>query len=806
MLAAVRRLISGGFVCLLAVAPLPLRSDEVRYERAPEAIRRVLDAPPAPGVAVSPDRRTLAFIRPLRYPPIAVESRPFFRLAGLRIDPAANSPHRAAWADRIDFQRVADARPFFSIRPPQGWRLGNFAWSPDSTRAAFTLTDFSGVTLLIADLRHPALVPVRGVRINTIFPRPFAWMPDGKHILARTVPARGPAPRPPAVPSGPIVQQGSGISPAVTYEDLLRNPTDEARFAYYAASSLALIDAGSASVTPFGEPGIIVESAPSPSGAYVLVERLHRPFSYQFPFGAFPRRSEVWNVRGKAVAVVADTPLADKVPIEGVPAGPRDIAWRPNESATLEWVEALDNGDTAKPAAVRDSLRGLPAPFSGTAREVVKIEKRFAGIEYVEHSSRAFVMDYDRSSRLTRTFLTDVAAAAPQLRPVTSLRDGDRYDDPGRPYQVRTVGGDLVAMRDGDAVYLIGAGATPQGRRPFVDRLDLQTLEKTRLFRSELQPLDAPLAILDRNASSLLVARTSQAAPLNYYVRDGARARAVTSFPDATPQLRGIARRLVTYKRADGVDLSFTLYLPPGYKEGTRLPTLLWAYPLEFNDPSVAGQVSDSTQSMLTIGGSSPLFMVLQGYAVLDNASIPIVGDPKTVNDTYVEQLVAGAQAAVAKAVELGVTDPERVAVGGHSYGAFMTANLLAHTRLFRAGIARSGAYNRTLTPFGFQNERRTFWEAPSLYMAMSPFTYANEIRDPLLLIHGMADDNTGTYPIQSERLYAAIRGNGGTARLVMLPDEAHGYAARESIETVLAEMLAWLDTYVKNAPAPPPR
>jgi len=277
-------------------------------------------------------------------------------------------------------------------------------------------------------------------------------------------------------------------------------------------------------------------------------------------------------------------------------------------------------------------------------------------------------------------------------------------------------------------------------------------------------------------------------------------AQKITNFSDPASQLRGIKKQLVKYKRADGVDLSFTLYTPPNYKEGTRLPTLVWAYPLEFTDASVAGQVSGSTNRFTSIGGISHLFFLLNGYAVLDNATMPVVGDPETVNDTFIKQINDSAKAAIDKAVKMGVTDPERVGVGGHSYGAFMTANLLAHSDLFRAGIARSGAYNRTLTPFGFQGERRNFWEATELYTKISPFFYANKINEPILLIHGEADNNTGTFPIQSERLFAALQGTGGTARLVMLPHESHGYAGRESVEHTLYEMISWFDKYVKNA------
>jgi dipeptidyl aminopeptidase/acylaminoacyl peptidase len=361
--------------------------------------------------------------------------------------------------------------------------------------------------------------------------------------------------------------------------------------------------------------------------------------------------------------------------------------------------------------------------------------------------------------------------------------------------------GESAVLASGGAIFLTGPGYGPDGRRPFVDRVDLATGTATRIFRSELAPLDTPLAFAGAPGTALLLRRESPVMPPNTYLHTSAGDRALTSFADPTPQLRAIERRVVTYTRPDGVALSFTLYLPPGYKAGTRLPTFLWAYPAEFNDAGVASQNTNSTQTFQTIYGASEIYMALAGYAVLDNASIPIVGDSLTANDTYVDQLVAGAKAAIDKAVEIGVTDPDRVAVGGHSYGAFMTANLLAHSHLFRAGIARSGAYNRTLTPFGFQNERRTYWQAEDLYTKMSPFSYADKITDPLLMIHGMADDNTGTFPIQSERMFAAIKGNGGTARLVLLPDEAHGYLGQETNATVLAEMVDWLDRFVKNAP-----
>ncbi|HTD32391.1 MAG TPA: prolyl oligopeptidase family serine peptidase, partial [Candidatus Elarobacter sp.] len=444
-------------------------------------------------------------------------------------------------------------------------------------------------------------------------------------------------------------------------------------------------------------------------------------------------------------------------------------------------------------------------------QDLARTTARTLSYEWLDGDDRALINTYDRATRTRTVLLADARASAPATaadattKTVFTLRDNDVYNDPGIPISSFAANGELVVAHVGDAIWLRGAGYGPDGRRPFLDRLDLRSGEKTRVFRSELVPLEQPIVPLDPDAARILTSRQSPSEPPNYYVRTRSASaseppRALTSFRDPAPQLQAVGRRVVTYKRADGVNLSFTLYTPPGWKQGTRLPTFVWAYPLEYIDRGTASQNTNTTQTFVSVTGPSPVFLALAGYAVLDNASMPIVGDPATVNDTYVDQLVADAKAAVDEAVAIGVADPDRIAVGGHSYGAFMTANLLAHTRLFKAGIARSGAYNRTLTPFGFQNERRSYWEATDLYTKMSPFTYANAIKDPLLLIHGMADDNTGTFPIQSERLYAAIQGNGGTARLVMLPYEAHGYVGRESVETTLAEMLDWLNRWLGPA------
>ncbi|MEO7659087.1 MAG: prolyl oligopeptidase family serine peptidase, partial [Pyrinomonadaceae bacterium] len=581
-------------------------------------------------------------------------------------------------------------------------------------------------------------------------------------------------------------------------------PNDEKLFEYYATSQLALIELGG-KVREIGRPAIYSSADFSPDGKFLLIQRIERPFSYQYPYSRFPRTVEIWDVSGKKAATVANVPLQDNLPVQGVQTGPRGYGWIPVEPASLMWIEALDGGDPRRKADHRDRLMKLTAPFNSPPAEVLKIEQRYQGRAFGEKNGMMLFYDFNRDNQRRRTYMTDYRdPSATKL--ISDLNTNDRYNNIGTPVTKFLKTGGSVIRQDGDWIYLSGNGASPEGDRPFLRRMNMSTLKTEEIFRSAAGDYESFVTFYDDDATQFITRRESVEDPPNLYLRKVCSSGAIcvpaalTQFKDPSPQLRGISKQLVKYKRADGVDLSFTLYLPPGHKPGTRLPTLVWAYPNEFTDPATAGQVSGSTDRFTQLGGISHLFFVLQGYAVLDNTTMPIVGDPLTVNDTFVKQIVDSARAAIDKGVEMGVVDRDRVGVGGHSYGAFMTANLLAHSDLFRAGIARSGAYNRTLTPFGFQSERRNFWEAQELYTKVSPFFYADKINEPLLMIHGEADNNTGTYPIQSERLYAAMSGLGGTARLVMLPHESHGYSARESTEHTLYEMVQWFDRYVKNA------
>lgn len=822
---------------LLAVFPMLLLAAGVRaqdsYQKPPDAILKVLNARVTPRASVGRARDIVLLYEPVLYPPVSEIARPFVRLAGLRVDVATNGPHNAARFDNLVLKRVADGQEQ-RVDLPTGFYVSQPFWSPEGHTIAFTHATDSGIELWLADARTGKASAVKGVRLNGAFSavgfseehRPCQWMAGGQSLLCQTIPAgRGATPLPPAVPAGPRIQESFGkAAPVATFEDLLENEYDASLFDYYATSQLAVIDAMSGEITNMGAPGIFLNADPAPDGAHVLVARVHRPYSYIVPAERFAQDVEVWNLAGHAVFRVASLPLEENVPIGGVPTGPREIEWHPSKPGTVVWVEALDDGDPKKKVSERDKVMWVHEPFTDPPVELARTEKRFAGISFGESGDFAILRDFDRDTLRARAWFFN-----PQPRPedawsfhadkpnektlVWDLSTQDRYHNPGTPVLWPMLNGHSAVLQQSNYIFLTGAGATPDGERPFLDRLDINTLESKRIFQGQPETYEEILAMLSTGGTKLLTRRETPQDPPNYLIRDSVafngnfadagsltQVTRFTLFADPTPELRAIQKHLVSYKRADGVDLSMTVYLPPDYKQGERRPAVVWAYPLEFTDPSVAGQVSGSPYRFTTILGPSQLFFLLDGYVVLDGASMPVVGNPETVNNTYIEQITSSAKAAIDKAAEMGVIDPNRVGVGGHSYGAFMTANLLAHSDLFRAGIARSGAYNRTLTPFGFQNERRTLWQAPEMYIKVSPFMFADKIKAPILLIHGEADNNSGTFPMQSDRMYRAIKGNGGSVRYVTLPDEAHGYSARESVEDVLAEMLHWFDRFVKNA------
>jgi len=780
--------------------------DNNGYQLPPDAIVSVVDAPLTPSVLLSPDNKTMLLLYRQGLPSIAELSQPEMRLAGIRFDPSTNGQSRGQGVNRITAMNTDGTVLPDLTGLPSDPEFGGVTWSYDSKRFAFTNTTENSIEMWVADVETMTANKI-DEGLNGIFRRTISWLPDGSLLYLRTFRERGKAPVASQVPTGPSVQESEGRQgESRTFQDLLKTVDDEKIFEYYATSELVRWDGRESRA--IGDRDLIVDVSPSPDGKWLLMTRIDKPFSYIVPYYFFPSTTEIWDLEGNVVRTLLIKPLQENLPrgYDVVIPGPRSYNWRSDRPASLLWVEALDEGDYhAREMQYHDQLYMLEAPFTGNPLPFLATEKRFQGILW-GNDNLAMIMEGLSKTRIR--VMSTFSPASPQttMKKISELNADDRYNNPGFPVTVpNTWGRQVMLTADrGRSIYLSGQGASPEGDRPFIDKYDLKTDKSTRLWRSEAPWFETVNEFIDPARGLLLTVRQSVEEVPNYFIRDLKKGtlKQVTRFGNPYPQMAGVHKELVTYKRNDGVDLSFTLYLPAGYdreKDGP-LPTLLWAYPREYNDPSTAGQLSGSPYSFTRVSPSSVLVYVTQGYAVLNNASFPIIGaEGREPNDTFVEQLVADAEAAINKAVEMGVTDPARVAVSGHSYGAFMTAHLLSHTRLFAAGIARSGAYNRSLTPFGFQSERRSFWEAPQLYLEMSPFSHATKVKDPILLIHGMADDNQGTFPIQSERYYAALKGAGATVRLVLLPAEAHGYSARESLLHMHWETLRWLDKYVKN-------
>jgi dipeptidyl aminopeptidase/acylaminoacyl peptidase len=808
-------IVLGSLVLAISTVNLKTNMAQTSYQLPPQEVIDVIDAKPEPAVSLSPNGSWMMFVQRDAMPSIGDVARRQLRLAGLRIDPQADSRFAASYWSGVSLRKTER-----STDPPieilTDSKVASVTWSHDSKHFAVVVVADSGQQLWRGSVDSPKQLRMLTDRYNSVMGG-FTWMPNGIDIACRLVPEdRGAEPVPNLAPPGPNVQQSLGNkSPTRTYQDLLQNEFHERLFEHYATTQLAIFDADG-NQQNVGSAGIVSGFQVSPSGEFVMTTTIKKPYSYLMTYRSFPRWIQLHQISESSdqetpVRIFAKIPMDENIPIEGVKKGPRSVGFRAGRPATLVWFEALDGGDPNAEVDFRDEIVMQAVSFTDTEfsdqpATRMKVQHRAFGTSFFEDERLMLVSEYDRDRRWVRTRLHD--ASQPEATPKTmtdrSIRDS--YGDPGRMVTKADASGYSVARQDGDWVYRTGAGASPKGNLPFIDRQNIKTLETQRLWRCAEGEYESISRVVNsgEGSPSLITVLQSKTTPPNYYKRvlDDAAAAAtkLTDFKDPTPQIRGIKKQRVTYKRADGVDLSATLYLPADYQEGTRLPLLVWAYPREFNDAKTAGQISGSTDRFTMLRGITHLSLLTQGYTIMDAATMPIVGDPETMNDTFIKQIVDSAAAAIDKAVEMGVADRDRVAVGGHSYGAFMTANLMAHCDLFKAGVARSGAYNRTLTPFGFQSERRPYWQAKEIYHKISPFLNADQINEPLLLIHGENDNNSGTFPVQSKRMYQAIKGNGGTVRLCMLPFESHGYRARESVLHTQAEMINWLDTYVKNA------
>ena len=781
---------------------------ETGFMLPPAEIIGLVDAPTTPSMSISPRNNAIALFERPGLPNIEDLAAEEMRLAGIRFDPRTNGPSHGWYNIGIQLMDMDGSNLRDVSGLPEEPRIRNASWSPDGNKLAFLNTVDTGIELWVLDVETAHAKPLTGPVINDILGNSFNWLTGSDKLIYTAVPGdRGPAPQRPRVATGPSIQESIGRRAAVrTFQDLLSDKYDEAVFDHYTTAQLHVTDLdGNAS--KIWDPAVIWSFQLSPDSRYVRVTTLQKPYSYIVPFTRFAQRYDIINIDGQHIRTIADIPVTEEMPrgFGATREGARSIAWRNDAPATIYWVEALDGGDPNTKAEYRDQIFFMDAPFRDQPVEGFKTNYRFTNIMWA-NDDFALVNEFWRPTRMAKMSSFHPADPAAGLTLIRERSTEDRYGDPGNLQTTWNEYGRSILMFDrlGRDLFLTGQGASPEGNRPFVDIYHFHTNETTRLWRSEAPHYEQVIRIIDPDRRLVITRRESVEEHPNYYLRDlrSGDLTQITDFPEPFPQLRELQKEMIHYERADGIPLSGELFLPPGFVPGEDdpLPTIFWAYPREFLTTDGAGQVTGSPYTYTRLGSSSIVMLVTQGYAVLNNAAFPIVaGETGEPNDTFVEQLVANAEAGISTLIEMGVTDPERVGVSGHSYGAFMTANLLTHSDIFAAGVARSGAYNRTLTPFGFQLEERTYWEAPEVYNAMSPFMHADKMDVPMLLIHGADDNNSGTFPMQSERYYDALRGHGATVRLVMLPHESHGYRARESVLHMHWEWLEWFNRYVRD-------
>lgn len=768
------------------------------YQTPSPALVKLVDQPSLPALSVSPDHRWGLLFHSPGVPSLEEVAGPELKLGGVRFDPTRYSPSALSGARQVELVNLESLERTQLAPLPEGHRIVERHWSPDSQKLVTVVKEHDGLRLWLWRPEDREFRPLSSERLNGVLGQTLVkWSGDSRSLLCCLV-QPGEAPPANPLPTGPNVQVADRTkAPVRTFQDLLKDSADARTFHYYATSRLARIDL-EGQVTRLGEAGVISSFQESPDGRYILQTVVDQPYSFTVGFSRFPGRYLLLSRDGRTLRTVARFPASEDLPkgFDSVRQGPRNMEWRDDQPATLVWAEALDKGDMKTEVPHHDRLLMWSAPFSTEPREWMKTSLRYSGSSW-GNERFALVSEWRHSDRKTRTWKVDPSRPQADRVLLVERSYDDRYRDKGSPVFTQGPYGRSVLWVQGDSLLLQGLGASQEGNIPFLDRWNADTGQTERLWHSQAPYYERVAKVLSADGSRLITLRESEEEPANYFLRSGDDLEKLTDRPHPNPEFQGISKELITCKRPDGVELSGSLYLPRDY-QGGRLPTLMWAYPREFKDSSVAGQRANSPYEFKQVSYWGPLPFLALGYAVFDNPTMPIVGEGQAQpNDTFRDQLVASAQAAVEVLVERGVSDPDRIAVGGHSYGAFMVANLLAHSDLFKTGIARSGAYNRTLTPFGFQGEERDFWEAKSVYSEMSPFFYAEKINEPLLLIHGEEDNNSGTFPMQSERMFSAIKGLGGRARLVMLPEESHGYRARESLLHMLWEEENWLRTHL---------
>ncbi len=786
--------------------------DNTGYTVPPKDIVDMLLAKPTPGVSVDDKGEWMLFTEANSYPSVEELARPELKIAGLRINPANFAPSRQNFINNLVLRNIASGKDYKIAGLPSPLYAGSISWSPDDKKIAFTHTTSNRVDLYVIDVATQKAIKINKTALNVITGN-YQWY-DAATLFYRTaIKPSTSAPTKPAVPQGPTIQENYGkASPRPTFQDLIKNPYDEQLFEFYATTQLVKNINGTE--TKIGSTAIYNTINISPDKKYMLLRVLKKPFSYTVPAAGFPSNVLITDINGKPVKQLADLPSAETAPggNDNVQMVPRSFSWRDDEPATITWCMALDSGLIKKNTDYHDAVYALAAPFNTNSKQLFKTKMRYRGVAW---GNATFALVFEGLTGKQQTQTNRYNPSTGDIEKLMERNTTDAYTNPGNPITEKNQWNrDVLKLIDNGNKLLMNnpTGSSPNGDLPFLATFDMTTKKTEIIWRSNEGYFENIVKVLNPDQLELLTRKESETVVPNYWIKNlkaKIADKQITQFTNPYPQLEGVTKEKIRYKRADGVDLTGDLYLPKGYnktKDG-KLPVFIWAYPAEYNSAADAAQIRGSEHRFTLLNWGSAIFYVTQGYAVLNNAEMPIVATSKDnaqqpaakPNDNFIDQLTLNAEAAINILDSMGVGDKNRVAVGGHSYGAFMTANLLAHTKLFKAGIARSGAYNRSLTPFGFQNEDRTYWQAPDLYNAMSPFSNADKIKTPLLLVHGEMDNNTGTFPIQSERMFNAVKGHGGTIKYVSLPYESHGYQGRENILHMLNEQFTWLEKYVKN-------
>ncbi|WP_294330774.1 prolyl oligopeptidase family serine peptidase [uncultured Chryseobacterium sp.] len=794
-------------ICLLAFLNFYDAQESITYQKPSAEILKLADYERPPGVLMNSKKDWIVFTYRPTYKTLEDLSQQEMKLGGLRINPVTNISSTATYSNNLKVRKINDKTEVQVKNLPANPKITYTSFSPDEKKLAFTNTTNKGVELWIVDLETAAAKKVTSDNLNANLGSPYLWYKDSQHLLIKTLPQdRGTLiDASKDLPTGPIVSTADGkVSQNRTYQDLLKNPQDEKNFEILTASEVYNVDLNG-NLKKVKDHDLYSGLSFSPDGNYLMATTIKKPFSYIVPLSRFPMTTTVYDMNGNAVKTVNEIPLNEVMPkgFSSVRTGKRDMGWRSDMPATLVYTEALDGGDQSRPAEYRDEIFTWDAPFTNAPKSFFKTRQRYENVSWT-NDHYAIVSEGWYDTRNTKAYLVDLNNG--ESRVIEDRNYQDIYSDPGNFNTIKNQYGRLVVDMKGGKSYLIGAGFTKDGQHPFLDEVDMKTLKKKRLYTSNLKNAKEEIIdILNPSKGEVLTIQQSSSQYPNYFKKNikSNKEEAVTNFANPFESIKDVYKEVITYKRNDGVTLTGTLYLPANYDRKAKkekLPLLIWAYPTEYKDKNTAGQNNQNPNDFTFPSYGSFVYWTTKGYAVLDDAAFPIIGEGKTEpNNTFIPQLVANAEAAINAVDQLGYIDRKKVAVGGHSYGAFMTANLLTHSKLFACGIARSGAYNRTLTPFGFQSEQRNYWDVPEIYNIMSPFMNADKMKTPLLLIHGDADNNPGTFTLQTERYFQALKNLGAPVKMVLLPKEAHGYAAKENILHLLWEQDQFLEKCLKK-------